>query len=130
MSEKAHAIYHAFDGKLVGREMMKRQVCEVLTLMEDEIVHYVTKNCWFFSSMDDAWAFTLTGNDLKDQHLILLSDELLAQPTNQIRYSIAHEIGHVILKHRNSMLERQTKREIGQQEKEADLFARKYIQAF
>jgi len=45
----------------------------------------------------------------------------------QIKYSIAHEIGHVVLNHRNSVLIAQTKAEIKKQEKEADEFARKYI---
>ena len=76
--------------------------------------------------MDDAWAFTFTGNDLKDKHLIFLSDELLNQHPGHIRYSIAHEIGHVILKHRNSTLVKQTKQEIKRQEEEADRFAKQF----
>lgn len=79
------------------------------------------------STMEEAWAFTFTGNDLKDQHLIFLSDELLHQHAGQIRYSIAHEIGHVILNHRNPVLEQQTKQETRKQEKEADLFAKQFI---
>lgn len=77
--------------------------------------------------MNDAWAFTFTGNDLKDKHLIFLSDALLNQHPQQIIFSIAHEIGHVILKHRNSTLVRQTKQEIKKQEKEADAFAKQFI---
>ena len=111
----------------MGTKMMKRHVCEVLSLMEEKIIYFVTRNCWFVGSMDDAWGFTLTGNDLKDQHLIILGDELLMQSSSQIHYTIAHEIGHVMLGHRNSILERQTKEEINQQEKSADLFARKYV---
>ena len=79
------------------------------------------------SSMDDAYAFTFTGNDLKNQHLIFLSDDLLYQNISQIHYTIAHEIGHVILGHRNSTLSNQSKKEIKMQEKEADDFAKKYI---
>jgi len=120
-------IYSAFEGKLVGTKYMQKFVCETLILMPDEIVSYITSNCWFVSSMDDAWGFTFTGNDLKDQHLIFLSDELLSHNPYQIRYSIAHEIGHVILRHRNSVLERQTKEEVKKQEKEADLFARQFV---
>ncbi len=45
----------------------------------------------------------------------------------QIRYTIAHEIGHVLLGHRNSIIEKQSKAEISNQEREADEFARKYI---
>ncbi len=119
-------IYHAFDGKLVGTKFMKQWVCQVLAKMPDEIVDYVTGNCWFFGSMDDAWAFTFTGNDLKDHHLIFLSDDLLHQHPKQIMFSIAHEIGHVILKHRNSTLVKQSKEEIRLQETEADEFAKQF----
>ena len=77
--------------------------------------------------MDDAWAFTFTGNDLKHKHLIFLSDDLLSQNVGQIRYSIAHEIGHVVLGHRNSILAGQTKEEIRKQEKEADAFVNQFL---
>jgi len=120
-------IYRAFGGKLVGTEEMKKYVCEVVALMENDLVNYITLNCWFFGSMDDSLAFTFTGNDLKDKHLIFLSDELFMHDSEQIRYTIAHEIGHVILGHRNSVLEKQSKAEIYKQESEADEFARKYI---
>lgn len=76
--------------------------------------------------MEDAYGYTFTGNDLKDQHLIFLSDELLFQDKNQIQHTIAHEIGHVVLKHRNSVLEQQAKEEIRMQEKQADEFAKSF----
>lgn len=120
-------IYVAFAGKLVGTKRMKKYVCDTIALMPNKIVRHITKNCWFLSSLDDAWAFTFTGNDVKDQHLIFLSDDLLRQHPGQIRYSIAHEIGHVMLGHRNSILERQSKSEISRQEKEADEFAKQFI---
>lgn len=127
MQKNVRQIYVAFEGKLVGTSFMKKAVCETLTKMPQEIIDYITENCWFFASMEDAWAFTFTGNDLKDQHLIFLSDDLLSQHPKQIEYSIAHEIGHIILKHRNSTLERQTKQEVKHQEKEADKFAEQFI---
>lgn len=127
MQNKAKNIYYAFDGKLVGNRSMKVNVCESLSKMPDEIIDYITSNCWFFASMEDAWAFTFTGNDLKNQHLIFLSDELMFQEKTQINYTIAHEIGHVILKHRNSVLEKQPKEEIKKQEEAADEFAKKYL---
>lgn len=130
MEKSLKEIFIAFKGKLLGTSRMKRYVCEVLSLMEQEIINFVTAKCWFASSMEDAWAFTLTGNDLKDQHLIILSDDLFRQSSQQIRYTIAHEIGHVILGHRNSILERQNKSEIAKQEKGADKFARKYLNIF
>jgi hypothetical protein len=120
-------IYYEFSGKLVGTKFMQKWVCQTLTKMPDDIINFVTSNCWFFGSMEDAWAFTFTGNDLKDQHLIFLSDDLLNQHPQQIMFSIAHEIGHVILKHRNSTLVKQSKAEIKQQEAEADSFARQFI---
>lgn len=127
MKKNIRLIHSLFKGKLVGNTQMKISVCETLAKMPESIINYVTANCWFFASMEDAWAFTFTGNDLKNNHLIFLSDELLFQDKNQIQYTIAHEIGHVILKHKNSILKNQTKDEIKQQEFEADSFARKYI---
>lgn len=124
MKKDIREIYHAFNGKLVGTKEMKLYVCEVLSKMPESIIKCIVKNCWFISSMEDAWAFTFTGNDLKGQHLIFLSDHLLSERQSQVHYSIAHEIGHVILKHRNSVFERQTKREIKKQEKEADIFVK------
>src|SRR5258706_286944 len=127
MEKSLREIFYAFAGKLVGTKRTQQYVCETLSLMTNDIIHYVTKNCWLLSSIDDAYAFTFTGNDLKDQHLIFLSDDLLNQHPGQIRYSIAHEIGHVMLGHKNSVLKRQTKREIKKQEKEADAFARQFM---
>lgn len=127
MRKDLKIIYYAFNGKLIGTSLMKKSVCETLLKMPDDIIQFVTSNCWFFGSMDDAWGFTFTGNDLKDQHLIFLSDDLLRQNAEQVHFSIAHEIGHVILRHRNSTLERQTKEEIRLQEKEADHFAKQFI---
>jgi hypothetical protein len=123
----AREVYKDFNGKLVGTSCMRRCVYQTLVKMPDEIVDFVTKNCWFLGSMKNAFAYTFTGNDLKNQHLIFLSDELLNQDLEQIQFSIAHEIGHVILRHRNSTLTEQTKQEIRKQEKEADEFARKFI---
>lgn len=126
MKKDPGEIYVMFKGKLVGNKRMKYHVCETLARMSPEIVSYITKNCWFFASMEDAWAFAFTGNDLADQHLIFLSDELMSQSEEQIHYTIAHEIGHVMLGHRNSTLVRQTKSEVKQQEKEAHDFAEKW----
>lgn len=49
------------------------------------------------------------------------------QDKEQIQYTIAHEIGHVILKHKNSIGRMQTQSEIKIQEREADEFAREYL---
>ncbi len=127
MKKNLRQIYYAFGGKLVGHKIMKQHVCEVVSLTEDKIISFITNNCWFFASFGDAWAYTLTGNDLKNQHLVILTDELFLQSPQQIHHTIAHEIGHVVLGHKNSIFEKQTKSEIRQQEKSADAFARKYI---
>lgn len=123
---KNKEIRNLFGNKLGGTKQMQYFVISVLNNMPDKIAKYVSMNTWFLGSFDEAWAFTFTGNDLKDKHLIFISDDLLIQPAHQIRYTIAHEIGHVILKHRNSFFEKQTKIEIKKQEKEADEFAKKY----
>lgn len=124
---KSDEIKHAFRGKLIGSPAMKHFVCETVAKLPDDVQRYITTYCWFLSSLRDAWAFTFTGNDLADQHLIFLSDDLLKQDSGQIRWSITHEIGHVVLKHRNSVMIRQSKAEITQQEIEADEFAAHYI---
>ncbi len=120
-------IKNFFGNKIVGTKKMEYFILSVLSEMPSEIYEYIAKNTWFIGSFDDAWAFTFTGNDLKEKHLIFISDDLLSQSANQIRYTIAHEIGHVILKHRNSVFETQTKKEIKRQEKEADEFAASYV---
>lgn len=126
MNETIEEIYYAFEGKLIRTFAMKVHVCEAVAHLPQALQEQITQTCWFLSSMKDAWAFTFTGNDVKDQHLIFLSDDLLRQDEAQIRWTITHEIGHVVLGHRNSTLVKQTKKEIDQQEKEADAFAKRY----
>lgn len=127
MNETIEKIYMAFEGKLIGNFTMKVLVCETVAKLPAEVIDTVTKKCWFLSSMDDAWAFAFTGNDLKDMHLIFLSDDLLSQNVQQIQWTITHEIGHVILNHRNSVVVKQSKNEISKQEEAADEFARTYL---
>ena len=104
-------------------------VLKTLSFFPKDIVSFVTKNCWFVSSFEDGWAFTLRGDDLKrTEYLIFLSDELLSQNRDQIIWTVAHEIGHVILGHRNSIGKVQTKSEIKKQEQEADEFVGKYLE--
>ena len=126
MTNKEDEIMQAFDGKLVGLTVMKKWVCKTLAAMNDEIISFVTTNCWFVTSMEDAWGFTFTGNDLKNMHLIFLSESLFEQTQKQIQYSIAHEIGHIMLGHRNSTLVRQGKQEIAHQEMQAHKFAKSF----
>lgn len=120
-------IRKAFAGKLVGTKVLKENVCEVVALLPKDLQEYITEYVWFVGSMDDAWGYTFTGNDLADQHLIFLSDELLQENKAQIHWSIAHEIGHVILGHKNNIFVKQSKVAIGRQEEEADAFAQEYV---
>lgn len=127
MNLKEENILYAFAGKLVGNKFMKQMVCTTLARFPDEVITEVTNTCWFMSSMDDAYGFTFTGNDLANQHLVFLSDDLFAQNEHQIEHTIAHEIGHVILGHKNSTISKQTKGEVQIQELEAENFVEKYL---
>lgn len=120
-------IKKAFSGRLIGNQKMINAVCKTMLLLPDEIIKYITKNVWFISSPDDAWAFTLRGSDVEKQHLIVLSDQLFRQKDDQIKYTIIHEIGHVMLGHKNSVGRMQTQTEIKMQEIAADAFAKKYL---
>ena len=106
---------------------MKRSVVEALQRLPVDIVDYVTENVWFISSFDDAFGFVLTGEELQGKQLIFLSDELFSEPKAQIHYTIIHEVGHVILKHRNAILKPQTQAEAEKQEYDADQFANKFL---
>src|SRR6185295_15759036 len=108
-------IEERFGKKLVGKWLMKKSVLDSLQKLPYDIVDYVTENVWFVSSFDDAWGFVLTGEELQGKQLIFLSDELFSEPKEQILYTIIHEIGHVILKHRNAILKAQTKAEVEKQ---------------
>lgn len=116
-------IKKAFGGKLVGTKNLKQHVCEAITFLPEDLQHFVSKYCWFVGSMDDAWGYTFTGDDLADQHLIFLGDDLFSQSEEQIQWSILHEIGHVVLGHKNNIFIKQSKKAIHLQEEEADHFA-------
>ncbi|MGH7203769.1 MAG: M48 family metalloprotease [Candidatus Levyibacteriota bacterium] len=120
-------IRQAFGAKLVGNLDMREIVCKTLLVLPSDIIATLCATVWFMSSPDDSWAFTFKGSDIKDRSLIFLSDELLRQNDEQISFTILHEVGHVILNHRNSIGYQQTETEIKQQEEEADRFANKYI---
>ncbi|HSX57799.1 MAG TPA: ImmA/IrrE family metallo-endopeptidase [Candidatus Saccharimonadales bacterium] len=127
MSYTKVEIEEKFGARLVGKRVTKRFVIEALQLLPDEVVDFVTKNVWFVSSFEDAWGFVLTGEELQGKQLIFLSDDLFGESEKQIRYTILHEVGHVILKHRNAILQSQTKLESQKQEMEADSFAKKFL---
>lgn len=120
-------IRKALGSKLIAKPLLEALVCESLLKLPDEVIEYVVEHVWFFSSHDDAWAYTFHGNDLKNKHFIFLSDDLAKEDRAQIGYTIIHEIGHIILKHKNSIGRKQSQSEIRKQEFEADLFAKKYL---
>lgn len=118
----------SFGHRLQGNKFMKRMVHETLSFFPEDIISFISRHVWFVSSFEDGWSFTLRGDELKkDEYLIFLSDELLNESGRQIIWTIAHEIGHVMLGHKNSIGKVQSKSEIRKQEKEADGFARKYL---
>jgi len=107
---------------------MKKAVCQTLLLLPLDLINFVTKHVWFVGSFGDGWAFTLKGTEIgKGEYLIFLSDELLEAGWGDICYTVLHEVGHVILGHRNSIGEVQSKAEVKLQERQADEFARKFI---
>lgn len=108
---------------------MQNLVCEVVQVFPDKIQRQITKHCWFVSSFDDALGFVLRGDEIGSDHIIFLSDELLNEDEGRQYYTIVHEIGHVILGHKNSIGLVQTKAEIDKQEKEADDFVKKYVKS-
>ncbi len=131
MEEKIEKIKKKFKGKLIGNTRMQKLVCETLLTFPKDIIDFVTKNVWFVSSFEDAWGFTLKIDELKKKgkYLIFLGDELWEQGKYAQAYEITHEIGHVILKHRNAITKSQTKREADRQEKEAHEFALRYLKS-
>jgi len=127
MEEKIREMENRFGGRLIATKRVKRLICSTLLIFPEKIINLVTKQVWFVSSFDDAWGFTIKGEEIRDKYLVFLSDELFEQDTAQQRYTIAHEVGHVVLKHRNAILEHQTQAEIDRQERQAHEFARSYL---
>jgi hypothetical protein len=120
-------VRQALGGKLIGNLFIREFICKTILLLPSDTIAFVCSHIWFISSPEDAWAFTFRGAEIKNRSLIILSDELLQQDESQIRYTILHEIGHVVLNHRNSIGHEQTQSEIKQQEDEANHFAKKYV---
>lgn len=113
--------------KLTGSNYARKIIREVLSIFPHDIYKHIDENVWFICSFDDAWAYTFDSGDLRGRKLIFLSDELLARDKKQIMYTIAHEIGHVVLGHKNSIYKNQTHHEVKTQEKEAHSFAKRYL---
>lgn len=119
----------ALGGRLIGKLFMREVVCKTLLLLPQDILENVCATVWFISSPEDAWAFSFRGSEIKNRSLVILSDELFLQSEEQISYTILHEVGHIVLYHRNSIGYEQTQSEIKQQENEADNFARMYLKS-
>lgn len=113
--------------KVTGNKQAKKIINETLSFFPQDIYEYVDENVWFICSFDDAWAYTFDSSDLRGSKLIFLSDALLAQGKKQIMHTIAHEIGHVVLGHKNSIYKAQAHHEVNTQEKEAHNFAKRYL---
>jgi hypothetical protein len=129
MRNKVEVIKSKFGKKLVGHKKMRKLVCETLLIFPPDIIDYVTKNVWFVSSFEDSWGFVIKIDELKakGKHVIFLGDELFNQDKYAQTYEIVHEVGHVILKHRNAILTPQTKAETQKQEDEAHKFALQHL---
>lgn len=127
MNWTAEKVKHALGGRLLVKSFMGRIICQAILLLPDEIIKHVTGNVWFISSPQDAWAFTFRGSEIAEKHLIVMSEELFQQNEYDIIYTILHEIGHVILGHKNSIGLTQSPAEIRRQELQADNFAKKYL---
>ncbi len=120
-------ITNAFAGKLHVNRRLKKYVLRTVAKLSDDLIRKVTRDTWILGSVEDAWAYVFHGDELKGKHLIIVSDSLLDQPEQDIEWTIMHEIGHVILGHRNSILVTQSRSEIRRQEREANSFAQKYL---
>lgn len=125
---KINQIKVGFGYRLAGSRLMKKVVISTLLFLPDEVVEKVIRKCWFVGSYDDSWAFVIKGREIKNsEYVIFLSDWLLKEDKYQIYHTIAHEIGHVLLGHRNSIGKVQPKAEVRKQEKEAEDFADRYL---
>ena len=127
MEKRLEKIRKDFGHKLVGNKHAKRIICETLLMFPNDIINLVTKNICFLASFHDAWAYTLDSRDFQNKHVIILSDQLFEQNREQIRSTIIHEIGHVILGHRNAFNAQQSREEIAKQEQDAESFTVYYI---
>lgn len=120
-------IYHLLGGQLIGKPRAKTLIVETLAVLPMEMLQDLLPKLWIISTPQDVWAMTFKGVDHKKDHLIFLSDELFEQGEERIKYTILHEIGHVLLGYENSINRTQTQSEIQKQERQADQFAKKYL---
>lgn len=127
MDTKLEKVRQKFGNKIIGSRGMRNLILEVVSVLPDNLAYFVAENVWFVNSFEDAWGFVIRGDEIKDKFLVFLADRLFRQPKADQEYEIAHEIGHIVLKHRNAISAPQSKAEIARQEREADAFARRYL---
>ncbi|MEX0621910.1 MAG: hypothetical protein WD187_02870 [Candidatus Woykebacteria bacterium] len=127
MEQKLEEIKKRFGGKLIGNKKMQRLVAETLLKLPPDVIDFVTENVWFVSSFEDSWGFVLDSKDLGNKHVIFFGDELFEQDNYAQAYTVAHEIGHVVLGHRNAFLAPQSRQETEKQEAEAHKFVLRCI---
>lgn len=120
-------IIKEFGGKLIAYDSHKKIIAQTLLKLPKDNIDYLIKTTWFLSSTPDSYGYTFNGNDIPNKHFIFLSDELFRESLSQIQYTILHEVGHIILKHKNEIGFRQSREEIIKQESEADEFAKRYL---
>lgn len=123
-------VHYSFAGLLedyVGKNFAY-YVCETLCYFTPEETEKIQDNITFLAPHAGAWAYTSNKKMLKE-NLIVLNPLLLKKKPKQIMFTIAHEIGHVFLKHKGG-LEGITNEEWKKQEKEADSFAKKHLGYF
>src|SRR3989338_11181625 len=116
-----------FNTRLVGDEETKKIICETLLVFPKEVIDFVVKNVWFVSAFDDAWSFTLDSEELCGRTIVFLSDDLLRHSKERVTYSVAHEIAHIMLGHKNpynAKLPQTTEKKF---ETGADEFAKYYL---
>ncbi len=116
-----------FGGKLIAYDLNKKIIAKTLLKLPKDLIDYLIKTTWFLSSSPESYGYTFNGSDIPNKHFIFLSDELFGELLSQIQYTILHEVGHIILKHKNEIGFRQSRQEIVKQESESDEFAKKYI---
>jgi hypothetical protein len=127
MDKKFLEVREKFGTKIIGPGKMQNLICKVVCRLPQKTADFVTRNVWFVNSFPDTWGFVLRGDELDGKFLVFLSNELFRQPRKIQEYEVFHEIGHVVLNHRNSITVPQSKEKIARQEREADTFARRYL---
>ena len=122
-------VIRTFGGRLVGNTNTKNLVAAAVQKLPEDQAQYISHHVWILSSHPDSWAYAFHGDDLKNQHLIFLSDDLLTQSDRQITFTLLHEFGHILLGHKNSIDSKQSHHTISKQEQEADHFAIKILKS-